>query len=135
MGHTQDFDTLVRELCGHDPRYAEGAYHFVVESLNFTMRRLGRDLASGPARHVGGRELLDGIRLYAIQCFGPLTPAVFASWGIRRTEDFGSLVFRLVEAGQLSRQETDTMDDFCSGYDFKTAFVSHYEPDITDARI
>jgi uncharacterized repeat protein (TIGR04138 family) len=135
MGHTQDFETLVRELCGRDPRYAEGAYHFVVESLDYTMKHLGRDHESGAARHVGGRELLEGIRLYAVQCFGPLSPSVFRAWGIRRTEDFGTLVFRLVEAGQLSRQESDTMDDFTSGYDFRNAFVDDYEVDIVDARL
>jgi uncharacterized repeat protein (TIGR04138 family) len=135
MGHTQDFETLVRELCGRDPRYAEGAYHFVVESLDYTMKHLGRDQETGVARHVGGRELLEGIRLYAVQCFGPLSPAVFAAWGICRTEDFGTLVFRLVEAGQLSRQESDSLADFSDGYEFREAFVRGYDVDVADARL
>lgn len=135
MGETQDFETLVRELCGRDPRYGEGAYHFVVEALDFTMRHFGRDRKQGSSRHVGGRELLEGIRLYAIDCFGPLAGAVFRSWGIQRTEDFGALVFRLIEAGQLSRQDSDRLDDFAGGYDFDDAFAAGYEIDLRGARV
>jgi uncharacterized repeat protein (TIGR04138 family) len=131
MSETQDFETLVHELCGRDPRYAEGAYHFVIESLDFTMRKLGRDQQSGASRHVSGRELLDGIRQYAVETFGPLATAVFRSWGIRRTEDFGMLVFRLVVAGQLSRQDSDLLEDFSDGFDFDEAFIREYEVDLT----
>jgi uncharacterized repeat protein (TIGR04138 family) len=135
MSETQDFETLVHELCGRDPRYAEGAYHFVIEALDFTMRKLGRDQQSGVSRHVSGRELLDGIRLYTIDTFGPLATAVFRSWGIRRTDDFGTLVFRLVEAGQLSRQDSDLLEDFSQGFDFDEAFIREYEVDLGGVRV
>ncbi|MFN0205259.1 MAG: Minf_1886 family protein [Planctomycetota bacterium] len=123
MSAPPDVETAIRELCTKDPRYGAGAYFFLLEALEFTMRMLKRDSNEGAARHVGGRELLEGIRQYAILQFGPLAPIVFESYGIRRTEDFGALVFRLVEAGHLSRQEGDSVDDFADGYDFKEAFL------------
>lgn len=126
MSDAPDVEEVIREMCTKDPRYGAGAYYFLLESLEFTMRMLGRDQNEGVSRHVGGRELLEGIRQYAILQFGPLAPIVLESYGIRRTEDFGSLVFRLVDAGHLSRQDGDTVEDFADGYDFKNAFVYHH---------
>jgi len=54
--------------------------------------------------------------------FGPLAPTVFRSWRVRRTEDFGEIVFNLVERGLLGKTEKDAREDFAGGFDFDQAF-------------
>lgn len=127
-------DVVVRQLCKKDARYAPDAYIFLMEALEFTMRTLDRDHREGTQRHVGGRELLAGIRAYAGELFGPLAPVVFAQWGIHRTSDFGSLVFKLIDAGQLSRQDSDSIDDFADGFEFEDAFVTQHKVDTGELR-
>jgi uncharacterized repeat protein (TIGR04138 family) len=131
----RDLGTQIRELTRQDTRYAEGAYTFVLEALDRTIRGLGRSKAEGAARHVTGRELLEGIRICGVEMFGPLARIVFEAWGIRRTRDFGAIVFRLVDAGLLSRQDSDTLDDFAEGYDFVEAFERSYQVPVHEARV
>lgn len=112
-------DSLDR-LVANDPRYPRDAYVFVFQALEFVVGRLEK------RRHVSGRELLEGIREFALERYGLMTKTVFAQWGITRTEDFGEIVFRLVGAGLLSKTEEDSIDDFGGVYDFEEAFVRDY---------
>ena len=120
-----DLESAIRKhVLARDSRYALGAYLFIYESLAYTQKHLGRDDADlDPGRrHVSGGELLDGIRAYAAELFGPLAPTVFRSWGLRRTEDFGEIVFNLVDKKLLGKTDKDHRDDFAQGFDFDTAF-------------
>lgn len=110
-----------------DRRFARNAYYFVLDSLDHTMVGLGRDGLVGEGRHVGGKELLEGIRSLAAEQFGPMAPLVFQRWGIRESQDFGEIVFNLVDAGLLSRREEDSRLDFADGLDFETAFDVLYQ--------
>lgn len=105
-----------------DRRFARNSYEFVLDALDHTMVELGRDGKVGEGRHVGGRELLEGIRALAAEQFGPMASLVFSRWGINSTKDFGEIVFNLVEAGLLSRRPEDSRFDFADGYDFEEAF-------------
>ena len=103
-------------------RYAEMAYYFVLEAIDYTLYLLARDQLRGEARHLDGQELLEGIRALAREEFGPLAPFVFEAWGIRRTEDFGELVFQMCDAGLLKKRDSDRIEDFRDGFDIETAF-------------
>jgi len=122
------FAEALKSILLDDPRYAEGAYHFIREALDHTIRSLDKP-QDGPGRHVSGKELLDGIRDYAIGEFGPLTLLVLDEWGIRESIDFGNLVFNLVEKGVLGKTDQDRVEDFANGYDFQDAFVKPFEPE------
>jgi uncharacterized repeat protein (TIGR04138 family) len=122
-----DFDEAIRKIRARDPRYAEDAYHFVREALDVTVKAF-RKPRSGTARHVTGQELLEGIRAHALAEFGPMTARVLATWNLHRTEDFGAVVFHLVDAGVLGRTEEDRPEDFAHGYDFDTAFRAPFRP-------
>lgn len=111
-----------------DGRYRLQAYQFLFDALDATVRITGKAEEQGPERHVTGRELLEGMRQYATQLFGPLAAQVWRSWGVRSTDDWGRIVFSLVENEMLRRQDTDTIDDFTRGYDFDEVFVRSYEP-------
>lgn len=111
----EQWDKLM-EICRGDRRYARGAYLFIFEALEHTVRKLG------VRRHVTGKELLEGIRQFSRRQFGPLAKTVFRRWGIQSTDDFGQVVFRLVEVGLLGKTETDSVEDFHQVFDFDTAF-------------
>jgi uncharacterized repeat protein (TIGR04138 family) len=112
MGFFEKLDKIIRK----DPRYARAAYEFVLEALNFTRKRLKRH------GHVSGRELLEGIKDYAIEQFGPMVRFVFEEWGIRTTKDFGNIVFNMVESGVLNKTDEDSPEDFAEVYDFEEVF-------------
>jgi uncharacterized repeat protein (TIGR04138 family) len=92
----------------------------------------GKDTAEGTERHVTGQQVLEGLRVRAGALFGPLAAPVWRSWGIRRTLDWGHVVFLLVEAGLLNRQESDRVDDFQAGFDFDEVFVRGYRIPLSD---
>jgi uncharacterized repeat protein (TIGR04138 family) len=50
---------------------------------------------------------------------------------VRETLDWGKIVFLLVDAGLLKRQETDTIEDFEDGFDLDEAFVHSYRPRLS----
>ncbi|HRU07739.1 MAG TPA: hypothetical protein P5137_18400 [Candidatus Brocadiia bacterium] len=121
----QDLETAIRRrVLNRDKRYHINAYRFIYEALEHTQKLLGRrpDSDNPEDRHVTGQELLEGIRDCAQRAFGPLAPCVFRSWGVRRTEDFGEIVFSLVEAGLMGKTDRDSRADFANGYDFDAAF-------------
>ena len=121
------FNEALALILQDDARYHQAAYHFVREGLDFTIQKLEKPV-EGPGRHVSGQELLIGLRDYAIQEYGPLARRVLAHWGITRCEDFGEMVFNLVNAGVLGKTENDQKADFTGGYDFEDAFVSPFVP-------
>ena len=123
-------DPLLRKLALKDGRYAPEAFQFLYDSLDHAVKLAGREQSEGVERHVTGQELLAGMRQHAIEQFGPLAGAVWRAWGIRDTLDWGRIVFLLVEEGMLNRQESDSIEDFRSGFDFDAAFVRAYQPHL-----
>jgi len=121
------FLELIQRIREKDPRYEREAYAFVREGLDFTVKMLEKP-REGAGRHVTGQELLDGLRKFALQEFGPMALTVLRTWGVNRSRDFGEIVFNLVEAGCLGRTEEDSREDFDNGYDFEQAFRSPYVP-------
>lgn len=121
------FNEAVERIARNDKRYHEDAYSFVREALDFSIKLLNKP-AQGPGRHVSGQELVEGIRQFALQEYGPMAKTVLAHWGINRCEDFGEMVFNLVEAGVLGKTEADRKEDFAGGYDFDAAFRRPFRP-------
>ncbi|HOW68926.1 MAG TPA: hypothetical protein PK256_26895 [Verrucomicrobiota bacterium] len=123
----QHFDAILDAIIARDGRYQRDAYLFLREALDFTQQRAQQGKKKQP-RHVTGQELLEGIREYALQQYGPMALMVFDEWKVRCCEDFGEIVFNLIDAGLLSKTETDSRQDFAGGYDFIEAFRKPYLP-------
>jgi uncharacterized repeat protein (TIGR04138 family) len=104
-------------------RFSPEAYVFTYEALDFTMERRERE---GRRGHITGGELLEGIEAYGRKCFGYLGKAVFEAWGLKSSSDFGDVVFDLVEAEVLSKQDSDTREDFDGGFEFREAFETRF---------
>lgn len=116
------FAAAVEEVAEQDGRYKKEAYFFVYAALEYTIRRLGRRGAGKAPSHVTGQELLKGISEYGQDQYGPMTKAVFESWRVRTTMDFGEIVFALVNAGMMGKTPQDSIEDFREVYDFDEEF-------------
>jgi uncharacterized repeat protein (TIGR04138 family) len=113
-----------------DRRFSRHAYYFVLDALDYTMSHLGREQMAGEERHVGGRELLVGIKEFAAEQFGPMATLVFERWGVRGAADFGEIVFNLIDAELLSRRSSDSRLDFVDGTDFREAFAEKHRESL-----
>ncbi len=121
------FEEVIEQILAKDKRYARDAYVFVREALDYTQKKLFKH-KTRETPHVTGQELLEGIREFALQQFGPLTLLVLEEWGIRSTEDFGEIVFNMVDAGLLAKTDKDSRADFANGYNFDEAFRQPFLP-------
>jgi len=118
---TTDLENALLDVSQKHGRYKPNAYRFTLDAVHFTVQGLEE------IRHVRGEELLDGIRRLALERFGPMAKTVFEQWGIQQTEDFGHIVFQLVDEGLLGKTEQDKLSDFARGYDFNEAFVRNFD--------
>lgn len=123
---TRDDELKISELLIRDDRYSREAYRFVQEGLEFTVQRRGR------RGHVSGKELLEGIRDLARDRFGLMARTVLNQWGVHATSDVGEIVFNLVDAQVMSKQDSDTREDFANVYDFEEVFDHGTEIEIDE---
>lgn len=100
--------------------YDERAYLFVLAAVQYLQGRLP------VRRHVTGAELAWACRDFALEQFGLLAPDVLDYWGVRRSADFGRLVYVLVEIGLLVTQPGDREEDFDDVFEFRDAFDATY---------
>jgi len=121
------FAEALDSILAIDSRYHRDAYLFLRDALDFTTKQQKKIKGTG-VRHVTGPELLDGVRLYALKEFGPMVVTVFDSWGIHSCEDFGHMVFNLINAGIFGKTERDSIEDFKNVYDFEEVFVKPFAP-------
>ena len=116
----------IQKVRRQDRRFSRNAYYFVLDALDYTMTHFGRDQLTGEDRHVGGRELIVGIKEYAAEQFGPMAAMVFERWGVRDASDFGEIVFNLIDVELLSRRPCDSRLDFVDGIDFRETFAEKH---------
>ena len=116
----QEFNNILDDICLQDPRYRQDAYEFVMEALSYTQKKYRR------SKHVTGVELLEGLKEFLLSKFGPMTLSVLEHWGIQKTEDFGNIVFNLVQNKVLSKSDEDDIKHFRDGFDFAEAFHADY---------
>ena len=122
-----DYNEILDQILEKDDRYHRDAYYFIREGLDYTQHKLAKEEEGKESRHISGQELTNGLRQYAIDNFGPMTKALLNEWGVNSTEDFGEIVFNLVENNLLAKTENDSREDFANGFDFDEAFVEPFK--------
>ena len=127
MIHKQSYDEVLNIILAVDSRFHRDAYHFVREGLDYTQQSISKQ-EEGTVRHISGQELLGGMRAHALEQYGPMALMVLNEWGLTRGEDFGEIVFNMVEHELLAKTEEDTRTDFAGGYDFDEAFRQPFLP-------
>ena len=101
---------------GRDPRYRPAAYIFVLQGLEFCFAKIGEK------KHVSGQKLSECLAQFAHRQFGPLAFQVLQWWGVRATDDFGFIVYNLIEIGVMSKTASDSVGDFFNVFDLKDFF-------------
>ena len=124
---TVNFDEELEKIVAKDSRFHRDAYFFVREALDHTQKLIGK-VPKDEIRHVSGQQLLDGIRDFGLGQFGPMTMTVLNEWGLTVCEDFGEIVFNMVENSLLAKTDKDTRADFKGGYAFEDAFRKPFLP-------
>lgn len=118
-----DFIEKLGRIADEDKRYKLDAYDFVLEALSYIQKKTKKK------GHISGQELLLGIREYALSQFGGLSKAVLEHWGVKSTEDFGEIVFNMVNENLLYKTEGDSKEDFKGFYNFEEAFKVKFDAD------
>ena len=121
MKEPENFLNKIGELLKEGNHYKFEAYSFVMAALHYAVSKFKKP------RHVSGAELLEGIRRYALDQFGPLARTVLNYWGVYTTEDFGKIVFALVDAGILRKEPEDRVEDFSNVYRFEDVFDKQFK--------
>lgn len=109
------------KIAGADGRYSHAAFKFVYDGLSYTVKNITHE-----RRHISGQTLCEGLKLMAIERYGRLALLVLNRWGLKKTRDFGEIVYLLIDHELMSAQPTDTIDDFNDVYDFQTVFKEQF---------
>ena len=130
----KNFPDVIHEIHAKDDRFGKGAYYFIREALDHTLKSMEKNRGKNKG-HVSGSELLEGIKDYALERFGPMTLTLMDHWNVKKCRDFGDIVFNLVDHGILGRTENDSLSDFEGGYNFQEAFEGPFLPSSSDEPI
>ena len=95
----------VNDIRNKDGRFSSEAYEFISDAVVYAAGMFNRTQPDN--RHVTGKELLEGIKVYAAGQFGPLAGEVFRDWGIKDSLSIGEIVFSLVDKGLLGKSDSD----------------------------
>ena len=108
MATSRALDRIRTEIIesGRDTRYDLAAYNFVLKGLEFYLVKIGEK------RHVSGKEFSHGLVEFAIKQFGPFAATVLERWGVRTSNDFGYIVYNLIDISLMCKQEGDRLEDF-----------------------
>lgn len=131
------FNEKLAEIVRQDPRYTYEAYEFIYHALHHTQKMLNRlpdeehPLDPADTRyHVSGAELVRGICDLALQEFGRMARVVFRLWGINQTEDWGHIVFNLVQHELMSKTNDDRLEDFRNIFDFDQVLLEGFQIEL-----
>ena len=122
----QSVRDAITRLTERDTRYAPQAYYWLLQSLERLLEKVV-DEEKG-LRHVGGEELALSLVSQALDDYGPLALEVLHLWGIRKTLDFGEIVYALIGAGLLSKTSHDRLSDFDEVCDLDDALTTPFRP-------
>lgn len=120
----------IREKAGP---YPPQAYEFIREGLAHTVslvhgEKAAREMSEDENRHVSGQQLCFGLKDFAIKQYGMLARTVLARWGVQATDDFGRMVFAMIDAGLMRKTDEDNFDDFMGVFEFEEAFAELAKP-------
>ena len=78
----KNFPDVIHEIHAKDDRFGKGAYYFIREALDHTLKSMEKSRGKNKG-HVSGSELLEGIKDYALERFGPMTSTLMDHWNVK----------------------------------------------------
>jgi uncharacterized repeat protein (TIGR04138 family) len=123
------------EVVEQDGRYPLDAFQFLQAGIQHAIVRThGRSAVEREElepdddhpNHVSGQQLCEALADLALLRYGRLATAVLGGWNIKTTQDWGNMVFLLVDNDLLQKTERDRMSDFDDVLSIK-ALEAEYE--------
>lgn len=109
-------------LLAESSPYSVHAFNFVLDG--FSYKRIRDDTNT----HIDADLLCWRLHDLALRRFGRDARTNLENWGIRRTIDFGHIVYALIDAGLAVRTEEDKLEEFESVFDFDDQFTELKDP-------
>lgn len=105
--------------------YTREAYGIVVAAISSPLNLHTLESLDTQKSHIDAEELCWRLHDLVIRGWGksPKSQQQLAKWGIHSTEDFGKIVYTLIDAGAMQAREEDSLEDFQNVY----AFQDHFE--------
>ncbi|MDA7951540.1 MAG: hypothetical protein MPJ24_08635 [Pirellulaceae bacterium] len=119
-------------LLKQDKRYSLAAYRFVQEGLSYAQSELDygtvhwQEESEQHERHVSAQELCEGLKQFGISQYGYMAKVVLNAWGVYTTDDFGAIVYNLIETKLMKQSDSDHPEDFNDLYDFEVTFCKQF---------
>lgn len=73
--------------------------------------------------HTDAEALCWNLRDHASRLYGSNAQQQLALWGVKSTEDFGVIMYSLIEHGLARKSDQDFIEQFANIYDFDTVFA------------
>lgn len=125
-----DSDSLecqVKKIAARTP-YSSEAFMFVLQTAPYSISPIS------PTDHVTAAELCSCLRDHANAKFGSNALGTLRGWSVHTCDDFGTIVYSLIDAGLMRKTEKDSIDDFHNVFDFDVAFNADAKPKAPRAR-
>jgi uncharacterized repeat protein (TIGR04138 family) len=103
------------------PRFPKNT-RFPDEAFMFVKQGIDMAVAEAGFTDIPATVLLEKLRTLALMWFREKAKSTLAGWNVHCTEDFGEIVFAMVDAGLLGKRPEDKIEDFANGFNFDEAF-------------
>ncbi|NQZ68171.1 MAG: hypothetical protein HRT89_08875 [Lentisphaeria bacterium] len=117
-----------------NPLYTKDAYRFIYDGVNFAHTKICQR-ENSKVRDVQAPELCSLLAEYIQGELGPMALHLLHEWGIYQTNDFGEIIFFMVEERLLSASADDNRSDFDNHFDFEDVFVKPFKPSFRDVDV
>ena len=127
---------IIRKICEEDDTFPPMAYCFVRDSVHKALDNIAKAkrhniFADDDPPDIKGADLCRFFRDTLINRFGPSAIDVLDTWNIKRTSDFGKIIYKLIAVEILGKSENDSIEDFDDVFDFTEEFVMPYKQGTT----
>jgi uncharacterized repeat protein (TIGR04138 family) len=121
-------DKAIEAILREDLRFAGEAYELVVDALRVAAKGRRKSASGARIARLDAAGLLDAVRSFALEEYGPMTLTLLQSWNVRNCRDIGEVVFNLARRGVVALEPGDRRESFQEGFDFEEAFRRPFEP-------
>ena len=127
---------IIRKICEEDDTFPPMAYCFVRDSVHKALDNIAKAkrqnlFADDNPPDIKGADLCRFFRDTLINRFGPSAIDVLDTWNIKKTSDFGKIIYKLISVEILGKSENDSIEDFDDVFDFTEEFVMPYKQGTT----
>ena len=121
------FFDAVKRIRSRDRRYEPEAYALVMDSVAYAIQTIGE------RRHISSAELLVHLCDFVKDRYGILAYSMLKKWRVRSTEDIGAIVYGLIDEGELTEQDGDSLAGFSGVFDLRERLeLGYFDQEVGD---